>query len=50
VQELLVVSTHIETNWQHAVRCDASCCAVERELANRDAHAVGSKVAEAKDS
>ena len=48
-EQLLVVGAHVEHDRQALRRVDAGAGGVERELADRDAHAVGAEVAEAED-
>ena len=47
--QLLVVGADVERHRQARVRIDAGAGGVERELADRNAHAVGAEIAEAED-
>ena len=50
VQQLRVVGAHVEADGQRLRRMDAGRGGVERELADRDAHAARALVAEAEDA
>ncbi len=49
-EQLLVVGAHVEHDRQALRRVDAGAGGVERELADRDAHAVGAEVAQPEDA
>ena len=50
LQEALVVGANVQGHGQHAVRSNAAGGAVERQLPDRDPHAVGAEVAEPEDA
>jgi len=50
LQQVFVVGAHVKHDGQHSVRCDATRRAVQREFADRDAHAVYAQVAQAQDT
>ena len=50
VQKLLVVGADVEHDRQAELRMHAGAGGIERELADRDAHAVGAEIAEAEDA
>src|SRR5271169_2529651 len=50
VQEILVVGADVQHHRKAMFRVDAGASRVKRELADRNAHAVGAKIAEAEDT
>ena len=48
-EQVLVLRSHVEGDWKARRRVHAGAGRVERQLADRDAHPIGSEVAQAQD-